>query len=598
VTPLTHTVDAPRGPLRVRVTKPGFRAALFVVANPGPSVANDEPNRAMINRGLAPVPLPLAAEGTLPDDMVLVPRTNIPVNLGGWTPDRAGNFALDMPAFGIGRHEVTNAQFKQFIDAGGYDNPALWQGLRFEEQGRVLGWEDARKRFVDATSRPGPAGWQLSTYPSGQADFPVGGISWYEAVAYARYRGEELPTIHHWLRAAFAPYDIHFNVTPAVAVSSRFYAQAPTSALDPVGLGAWGTYHTNGNVREWVWNFAGTKAVALGGAWPDYALDNAGAYTVPPMSRLPTHGMRLMHSLPGSTTPAAWREPIQLAYEQSTPHREPVSDEAFAVMRSQFSTAHPRPRNVAVTRVRETPLWVAERVLLEFEDQESVPLYVVRPKVRARQMQPVLYGPPQNCCVIKRANDNVLEQLVVSEFVVNSGRMLVMPIWWGSYERWVSETLSPAALQDLQREQALAWHRDSSATIDYLQSRADVDPERIGYLGFSRGASHYASVLALEPRIRVAVLISGGISTRPDVNPMVDLTHYAPRIHFPVLMINGKFDHIAPYERSQRRLFDLLGTPAGQKKHIVYDGGHFQYPLNSVAHDSTDWFDQYLGAAR
>jgi eukaryotic-like serine/threonine-protein kinase len=63
-------------------------------------------------------------------------------------------------------------------------------------------------------------------------------------------------------------------------------------------------------------------------------------------------------------------------------------------------------------------------------------------------------------------------------------------------------------------------------------------------------------------------------------------------------MINGKFDHMAPYERSQRPMFTLLGTPANQKKHILYDGGHFQYPLNSVARNASDWFDEYLGAAR
>jgi eukaryotic-like serine/threonine-protein kinase len=597
VTPLTQTVAAPRGPLQIRATKPGFRTGLFVVANPGPSVENDPPNQTMIRQRWTAVRLPLAAEGALPDDRVLVPRTHVPVVLGGWTPDRTGGYALDIPAFAIARHETTNAEFKQFVDAGGYDNPAYWQGLRFEEGERTLSWAEARERFVDTTDRPGPAGWQLSTYPSGQAEFPVGGISWYEAVAYARFRGEELPTIHHWLRAAFAPYDDHFSVAPAVALSSRFYADGPDSALSAVGLGAWGTYHMSGNVREWVWNFAGHNAIALGGAWSDYVAENHGTYTASPMSRLPTHGVRLMHRLPGSEMPREWLEPIHLTYERTTAPREPVSDEAFEIIRSQFTSARAKPEHVTVADVRQTPLWIAERIRLEFTAEETATLYVVRPKIQAERLQPIIYAPPQNCCTVKRDNDNILEQLRIAEFVANSGRALVLPVWWGSYERWRPEPAEQNALSDQQREAALGWNRDLGIAIDYLESRADIDASRIGFLGFSRGAAYNVGMLAAEPRIKAAVLMSGGIAVMTDIHPMLDLVNYAPRIKIPVLMLNGRFDHILPYERSQRRLFALLGTPVDQKSHIVYEGGHFAYPPNSVARDASNWLDRYLGAA-
>jgi pimeloyl-ACP methyl ester carboxylesterase len=49
---------------------------------------------------------------------------------------------------------------------------------------------------------------------------------------------------------------------------------------------------------------------------------------------------------------------------------------------------------------------------------------------------------------------------------------------------------------------------------------------------------------------------------RTSIHPMLDLVNYTPRIDIPVLTINGRFDHIYPYEPSQRRLFELLGTPA------------------------------------
>jgi len=58
------------------------------------------------------------------------------------------------------------------------------------------------RSFVDTTGRPGPALWELGSYPENQAQFPVGGVSWYEAVAYAEFAGKSLPSVAHWQRAA------------------------------------------------------------------------------------------------------------------------------------------------------------------------------------------------------------------------------------------------------------------------------------------------------------------------------------------------------------------------------------------------------------
>ena len=104
-----------------------------------------------------------------------------------------------MPAFWVDRFEVTNGEFQRFVDAGGYTNAEYWQEP-FEEGGRRLTLDEALSRFVDATGRPGPAGWELGRYPEGRERYPVGGVSWFEAMAFARWAGKSLPTLYHWHR--------------------------------------------------------------------------------------------------------------------------------------------------------------------------------------------------------------------------------------------------------------------------------------------------------------------------------------------------------------------------------------------------------------
>jgi DNA-binding winged helix-turn-helix (wHTH) protein/dienelactone hydrolase len=599
VTPFAATVAAPRGTLRLKVTKPGFRTAYFAVANPGPMVENDSTDQPFLarNRGLVG-PLPLSKVGAVPDDMVVVPRTDIPVWVPGWTLRRQGEARREIPEFLIGRTEVTNRQFKEFIDAGGYDNPVYWEGLTFVSDGHTLSWADARAKFVDSTHRPGPAEWALSTYPAGLDSHPVGGISWYEAVAYARFRGATLPTIHHWARAAFGPFDPRFNVAPSVALASRFSSPGPVSADAELGLGPWGTLHMSGNVREWLWNFAGENALAPGGAWLDYATQNWGTFPVAPMDRSPANGVRLMQPPADAELHAELQAPIQSTIDGDLRPIAPASDEAFAALRAQFDRAHVAPIDTDVSVVQETPLAIAEEIVLTFADADPATFYIVRPRAPAKPLQPIVYAPAANCCVLKRPNREALEQLQDADFVVDGGRALIIPIWFGSYQRFLPAAMDAQERADRERESALAWHRDLRIVLDYLETRRDVDVERAGFLGTSMGSVGQGIALALEPRLKAAVLISSGLVRVETVHPLADMMNYAPRITMPVLMINGRMDHLFPYATSQQALLNLLGTDAEEKGHITYDGGHYQYRRNSVARNVTDWFDRYLGSAR
>ena len=99
------------------------------------------------------------------------------------------------------RFEVTNREYRGFVDSGGYQRQEFWTEP-IEKDGRALPWREAMRLMTDRTGRTGPATWEAGDYPRGSGDDPVGGLSWYEAMAYARFRGKSLPTVIHWSHAA------------------------------------------------------------------------------------------------------------------------------------------------------------------------------------------------------------------------------------------------------------------------------------------------------------------------------------------------------------------------------------------------------------
>ncbi len=153
--------------------------------------------------GQTPPALALDPEGVPPGGMIRVPAGSVGwhalINLGGLP-----NTSVPLGEFFISRYEVTNVEFKAFVDQGGYANPQYWKH-EFVVDGGVLSWRDGTTRLVDATGMPGPSTWRLGTYPEGEGALPVGGVSWYEAAAYAEFAGASLPTVFHWTRAAGTP---------------------------------------------------------------------------------------------------------------------------------------------------------------------------------------------------------------------------------------------------------------------------------------------------------------------------------------------------------------------------------------------------------
>jgi cephalosporin-C deacetylase-like acetyl esterase len=136
--------------------------------------------------------------------------------------------------------------------------------------------------------------------------------------------------------------------------------------------------------------------------------------------------------------------------------------------------------------------------------------------------------------------------------------------------------------------------KDAQRSIDFLESRKDIDKDRTGFYGISLGAYNGTILTAIDPRLKASVLVGGGLALRPRPAE-IDGFNFAPRVKVPTLMVNGRSDFTYPYETSQLPLFRLLTLPAEQKHHATFDGGHIPAKIHDVIKVILDWYDRFLG---
>ncbi len=174
---------------------------------------------------------------------------------------------ISLPAFWIGKYEVTNKEYACFIDDGGYENKRYWSeaGWSFCQQ---LGWKEPRR-------------WRDKDYNSPKKEnYPVCAVSWYEAKAFCRWLSEKsgksyrLPTEQEWEKAArgdsgkIFPWGDEWNSSLCNWLGDTNGDNLPNHELDgflytaPVdhfseSQSTYGCFNMAGNVLEWCnteWN--------------------------------------------------------------------------------------------------------------------------------------------------------------------------------------------------------------------------------------------------------------------------------------------------------------------------------------------------------
>ncbi len=499
--------------------------------------------------------------------MVHVARGRDPVRFGG---------VGDLEEYWIDRFEVTNRQFKTFVDHGGYRRPEFWREP-FVDFNRSLPWHEAMARFRDGTGRPGPATWTSGTYPPGHEDYPVGGVSWHEAAAYAVFAGKSLPTMYHWYRAAA------LGRFADILTMSNFNGKGPAQVGSYDGVGPFGTYDMAGNLKEWCSTETAGSRFLLGGAWNEPRYMYADYDAKGPFARAPEYGFRLAQY--AGPLPAALASPVQIdALTPDVRDRQPVPDAIFAVYRRQYAY-DPTPLNVVVESNEESETWRKLTVVFDAAyDGERMRAHLFLPKNASPPYQTVVFFPAGDA--FRLPNSRTMS-LAWAGFIIHSGRAFLYPVYKGTYERMGPDTNGANAERDLM----IAWSRDLGRAIDYLETRSDIDAARLAFYGVSAGAGAGMVLSAIEGRLATTVLQGAGLYDAP---PEIVPHNYAPRIRIPTLLLSGRYDFEVPFESAQQPLFALLGAPAAHKRHRVFDTGH-ALPMDEVAGEILPWLDRYLG---
>jgi dienelactone hydrolase len=275
---------------------------------------------------------------------------------------------------------------------------------------------------------------------------------------------------------------------------------------------------------------------------------------------------------------------------------KPCSDQEYRIIKRHFKYDRTL-LNAVVENVDDSSLfWRKEKITFDAAyGSERVIAYLFIPKSVEPPYQVVLYWPGGGA--IQTTTFEGLPDGDFTEPIITGGRALLFPVYKGTFERRLAQWPDPRQTPVIARDLIIQISKDLRRSIDYLETRDDIDKERIAYYGMSGGAAFGPLALAVEDRFKAAVFVVGGFYVWVKLPAAIDSINHAPRVKTPVLIVNGKEDFFFPVETSQIPMFELLGTPDEDKEHKLYPGGHGLFGLFSkqIQGDVLSWLDRYLG---
>ena len=338
--------------------------------------------------------------------------------------------SIQMDAFGISKTEVSNSEFKEFIDSGGYKNRDYWD-FPIEINGHEYSFYKAKSLFTDRYGKPGPKNWSYGEYPDGEGEFPVNGISWFEARAYAKYKSLDLPNIYQWLDAALLsgftsklPELKNSNYNSTKLKNVNF--QSKNLNLLP---------NIAGNIREWVINPHGNNRRAiLGGAFNTNEYTFNSFYSLNPLDRSIQNGLRLVKNFGDETEE---QNNFNISHiERNFDDETDVSDEVFEVYKSQFDYPN-TPLNVKISEVKSpNQNYSIEKFEMDppYRSDEKLYGFILSSKEFKNMSVPIIEFPTAGAIFSDKIiiDENSLKD---RKYMLDEGYSLIIPVYYNNYGR-------------------------------------------------------------------------------------------------------------------------------------------------------------------
>jgi formylglycine-generating enzyme required for sulfatase activity len=584
--PIT-TVRIPRGEYVLSIEKEGY--APFERSVSGVAVRGD-------GLTITPPPIRLAVKlmpaDSVPERMAFVPGGDY--RLISWS--RPTDRRVQLADFFIDKYEVTNREFKEFISAGGYIKPQFWTHP-FVRDGHSIPFDEGIRLLVDRTGLPGPRTWSNQTFPEGKAEHPVTDISWYEASAYAAFRGKQLPTIFQWEKAArngftgpagvaTMPWGLFYPGDPLDGRANFGTGSLPAQSAE-FGMSAFGVYNTAGNVAEWTLNDSSEGFLATGGAWGDPLYTFAQFGGRPGFFTSEKLGFRCARY---ATAAATDESSARIELPREVPEYAAPTAQRFAELAAAYAYAK-APLDARIEETLDLPEWRREKISFNGANGKRALAYLYLPHHIRRPLQVIHFLPAGDVDGGFRSLRQSIDDRMAP--FVRAGRAVFGVVLEGYIERlrpptFVRPDVSTAEFVDI----IVSRVTDLRRGLDYLETRPDLDRTRIAAYAPSAGAQLGVIASALETRYRALIFAGSGIPAGAHrYSPTVHPANFAAFIAPPKLVVQGRYDEDTPVRTQMEPLFKLLTEP---KQAVFYDGGHVP-SLEVLMNATRDWLDGHLG---
>lgn len=499
---------------------------------------------------------------------------------------------IEINPFSISKFEVSNKEFKEFLDSGGYSNPRYWD-FPILIDGENIDFKSAVKFFTGKYGKSGPSNWSYGKFDPGTENHPVTGISWFEARAYASFRNLSLPNIFQWLYSSGSGISSIYD--SKVLNQSNFNSNLLRNVDDERGSNGEIT-NIAGNVKEWLTNpFGESKAEysILGGSYLESSYYFKNYSSLSPFDRSLGNGIRLVKNFDISDEkysnqiiPDFYRDVVKIPN---------ISDDAFEVYKSQFDYDNYEIdiKNEISDNLQSGYTMEKFSMTPPYTSDEKLYGFIIYSNEFKEKLNPVIIFPSAGALV--RNSIDGLPNVLLNNFkyLIDEGFAIIHPIYFNTYDRYrVSDTWVPNE-SDEYKEMIIKMGKDYKRSLDYIETRKDFNFKNLSYYGYSLGSRYANFMLAIDDRAKSAFICAGGIRMQKSKKE-IDEHYYVRRIKTPIFHLIGKLDGTLGYEDVFLPWKKLIGTDSKDLRTLELENSGHGLPKDTIIKYHSSWAKKYF----